>query len=224
MPMKVIQPERVEIEGPAGVLEALVELPAESAGAIAVVCHPHPLYSGTMHNKVAHTLARSFRSLGAIAVRFNFRGVGASAGEYAEGIGELEDALAAADWAQNRWPSAVLYFAGFSFGAGVALRAALQRRVRGLVTVALPVLQLAADDFTLPSCPWLALHGELDEIVALADAERWFELSAPAAKLVVIDGATHFFHGKLDVLSQEVKGFFAADFAARSEESPERRS
>ncbi|HEX5421040.1 MAG TPA: CocE/NonD family hydrolase [Gammaproteobacteria bacterium] len=219
--MRVSHPEPIEIEGPAGVLEALVEKPSSPAAAVAVVCHPHPLYSGTMHNKVAHTLARSFRALGAIAVRFNFRGVGASAGEYAEGVGELDDALAVADWARNAWPSAVLYFAGFSFGSGVALRAAVRRPVRGLVTVALPVLEFA-QDVELPSSPWLAVHGDLDELVALADAERWFELSAPGTKLVVIDGATHFFHGKLEVLAREVQGFFAADFAARSEAAPRR--
>jgi hypothetical protein len=125
--------ERLTLPGPAGTLEALVETPAGDGADVApgsvpaafgVVCHPHPLYGGTLDNKVAYTLARAFIECGAPAIRFNFRGVGASAGRFDEGRGETEDALAAIRYGRQRWPGAALWLAGFSFGAAVALRAA----------------------------------------------------------------------------------------------------
>ncbi|MFO7278462.1 MAG: alpha/beta hydrolase, partial [Pseudomonadota bacterium] len=119
------KPEPVRLDGPAGVLEALLEEPADAVpGRFAVVCHPHPLHGGTMNNKVVHTLARTFNELGIRSLRFNFRGVGASEGSYAEGIGETEDALAVIEWGRVRWPGAEPLLAGFSFGGIVALRAA----------------------------------------------------------------------------------------------------
>jgi alpha/beta superfamily hydrolase len=166
-----------------------------------------------MHNKVAHTLARAFAALGAPAVRFNFRGVGASQGAYADGEGELDDAVAVIDWAAREWPRAPLYLAGFSFGAAVALRAALERETRGLATIALPVARVPAE-LEAPSCPWLAVHGDRDEVVALDGVRDRLATFAPPPKLVVMEGATHFFHGKLTALADEVDRFFAADFAA----------
>ncbi len=208
------RPQSIEVAGPAGPLETLVETPPEAAPAVAVVCHPHPLHGGSLENKVVHTLARSFRDLGAASVRFNFRGVGGSAGTYGEGVGELADALAVVDWVRRERPEAALYLAGFSFGAAVALEAAARAGALGLVTVALPVARVAAD-FRAPGCPWLAVLAEQDELVNLAEAERWFALQEPAAELAVVPGATHFFHGKLTELAERVKGFFAADFPAR---------
>lgn len=216
MPRRAVRAESREIAGPAGALEALVEQPSASVVAAAVVCHPHPLHGGSMQNKVVHTLARSFQALGAATVRFNFRGVGGSAGAYAEGAGELDDALAVAAWATRRWPAAALYLAGFSFGAAVALQAAARSATRGLVTVALPVARVPLATFAAPRSPWLAVHGELDELVALADVERWLAAVGADTTLVVIEGATHFFHGKLGALAREVEAFFARDFAASS--------
>ncbi len=114
--------ERVTFEGPAGPLEGALALPEGAPRAVAVLCHPHPLYDGTMHNKVVHTLARTFTAAGIAALRFNFRGVGDSAGAYDEGDGETEDALAAVAFAHDRTGDVPLWLAGFSFGASVALR------------------------------------------------------------------------------------------------------
>jgi alpha/beta superfamily hydrolase len=201
------------LAGPAGALETLVDTPAVLRRAVAVVCHPHPLHDGTMHNKVTHTLARAFAALGAPAVRFNFRGVGASEGIYADGEGELGDALAVIDWAAQEWPGSTLYLAGFSFGAAVALRAALERLPGGLVTIALPVARVPAG-LPAPACPWLAVHGDRDEVVPLEEVRDRLAAIVPPPELVVMEGATHFFHGKLTALADEVKRFFAADLTA----------
>ena len=116
-------PHRVTIPGPAGDIEAVVETPEGAApAAFAVVCHPHPLFGGTLDNKVVHTLARTFQELGAPTIRFNFRGVGRSAGSFANGAGESEDASAVIEWGRARWPGASLWLAGFSFGGAIAIR------------------------------------------------------------------------------------------------------
>lgn len=160
-----------------------------------------------MDNKVVHMLARAFAQSGIPALRFNFRGVGSSAGEYDEGIGETDDALAAADWIGERYPGAALWLAGFSFGAYVALRAAGVRRCRGLVTVA-PAVQLR--DFAslpVPDCPWLVVHGDEDEIVPVDAVVGWANGLYPGPELAVIAGASHFFHGKLTGLKDTVTSF-----------------
>lgn len=197
------------IPGPAGQLEALVEAQVRAPQAAAVICHPHPLHGGTMSNKVVHTLARSFHRIGAAAVRFNFRGVGASAGVHADGIGEREDAAAVTRWALGAYPGAKLYLAGFSFGAAVAATIAVRFDAAVLVTVALPVARLPTD-FAPTRRPWLIVHGAEDELVALDDVERWRLLSAPAAELAVLNGATHFFHGRLTELANRVETFVVA--------------
>src|SRR6266481_7963290 len=124
------------IPGPAGPLEALTTCPAVDAKAIAVICHPHPQYGGTMHNKVVHTLARGFGELGLRTVRFNFRGVEASAGEFAQGIGETEDVLAVLEWVRAHRPHDQVWLAGFSFGAYMAIRAAERFSVSRRIFVA----------------------------------------------------------------------------------------
>jgi alpha/beta superfamily hydrolase len=131
----------VLIDGPAGRLEARVEDPAPGSGprVVGVVCHPHPLFGGTLQNKVVHTLARTLQELAAPTVRFNFRGVGASEGVHDDGRGEVDDALAVIAWARARWECEPLWLAGFSFGAAVALHACATARPAALVTVAPPV-------------------------------------------------------------------------------------
>jgi alpha/beta superfamily hydrolase len=120
-----VRPVEIEISGPAGPIEALLEEPPSArADAFVVICHPHPLYHGTMKNKVVHTVARAANSLQRPAVRFNFRGVGNSGGHYDNGVGETEDLMAVVDWGREKWPGAQLWLAGFSFGSYVALRAA----------------------------------------------------------------------------------------------------
>ncbi len=193
--------ERITIAGPAGSLEALLEIPAGADGSrVAVICHPHPVYGGTMTNKVVHMLAKAFNERGVPALRFNFRGVGASTGRYDEGEGETQDALAAIDWALQRWPGAALWAAGFSFGGAIAVRAAVARDAQRLVTVAPAVHRFAVSGAELPRCPWLLVQGDHDELVDAAEIQRWVATLASPPQFVLLPGVDHFFHGRLNEL------------------------
>ena len=207
-PFRPPRPEAVVIPGPAGPLEALAEDPGEPSTACVVVCHPHPLYHGTMNNKVVHALARAAHRLGLPSVRFNFRGVGASAGAWDEGRGETGDALAAAEWARARWPDRRLWLAGFSFGSFVSLRAAGPAGAAALVTVAPPVRRFPVEETPRPGCPWLVVHGEDDELVSAAAVRDWVAGLADGPEVVVVPGATHFFHGRLNELQARVGEFW----------------
>jgi hypothetical protein len=205
-------PEAVVIDGPAGALEARAENPTPDGvvQVVGVVCHPHPLYGGTMQNKVVHTLARAMQELGAPTVRFNFRGVGASAGTHDEGRGEIDDAGAAADWARRRWSCERLWLAGFSFGAAVALQAAPRIAPERLVTVAPPLARLGLDAMPRrPAADWLIVQGDADEVVDGRDVARWAAAYDPRPELIELAGAEHFFHGRLTELREVVKGFLA---------------
>jgi uncharacterized protein len=215
MTKPVVSSKAVAVPGPAGNLEAAVDSVVAAPNAIAVICHPHPLEQGTMTNKVVTTLARAFAHLGAYAVRFNFRGVGASQGSYADGVGERADALAVIAWSRARWPESRLYLGGFSFGAGIALASAADARPCGLVTVAPPVAKLPPT-FVPPACPWLLVHGKADDVVPVVDTERWVATLAAPPKLLLLDGVGHFFHGQLRVLESAVTSFFKADFPAET--------
>lgn len=199
----------LEIPGPAGPLEAIVEDPGGEPSALAVVCHPHPLYHGTMRNKVVHTLARTANRLGAPAVRFNFRGVGASDGAWDEGRGETADALAVIGWARARWPDVPLWLAGFSFGAYVALRAAPEARPAALVTVAPPVQRFPLGEAPEPGCPWLVVQGEADELVDYREVLAWAESRADRPRIESLPETSHFFHGRLGLLQEVVTNFLA---------------
>lgn len=203
----------VEIPGPAGVLEAAIDAGAEPSVATAVVCHPHPLQQGTMTNKVVTTLARAFARLGADAVRFNFRGVGASGGSYADGIGERDDVLAVVAWCRERWPSRPLYLGGFSFGAAVAIGVAARAAPAGLVTVA-PAVDRVSVDVEAPSCPWLLIHGDADDVVPAAPVLEWSRKFTLPPRIVLVPGVGHFFHGRLQALTEAVEDAFGGDFAA----------
>ncbi len=197
------------IAGPAGRLETLVEQAAAEAGAapplVAVICHPHPLFGGTLHNKVVHTLARTLRVPGAVTVRFNFRGVGASEGSHDGGAGETGDALAAVDWTRSRWPGVPLVLGGFSFGAAIAIRAAAQAQPAWLISVAPAVDRVSLDGLVLPDCPWLIVQGEADEVVAPAAVIDWAAQRAPQAQLRLLSGVGHFFHGRLHELADCIR-------------------
>jgi alpha/beta superfamily hydrolase len=211
---RVSRPNGLEIAGPAGVLEAAVDASVGPAVATAVVCHPHPKQQGAMSNKVVTTVARAFTRLGADAVRFNFRGVGKSAGSYAGGVGECDDALAVVAWCRERWPDRPLYLGGFSFGAAVALGVAARVAPAGLVTVAPPVDRLR-ESFVAPRCAWLLVHGEADEIVPLGPVLAWARALATPPKIVVLPGVGHFFHGSLSELNAAVTEMFGPELAAR---------
>lgn len=203
--------EHLFLDGPAGRLEAVLDLPREHvARAAALVLHPHPQHGGTLTNKVVHTLARSFVGLGFAALRFNFRGVGESAGTWDEGSGELDDALAAAAWLENRYPDHPFWLAGFSFGAAIAIRAAVETSPAGLVSVAPAVQRFAGDLARQPDCPWLVIQGDADELVDVDDTVAWVDGLEPGPELQVLPGVDHFFHGKLVVLREAVTTFVAA--------------
>lgn len=201
------RPEPLFIDGPAGRLEALLEEPDGDVVGNAVVCHPHPQQGGTMTNKVAHTLARAFTRCGMRAMRFNFRGVGQSEGEYDEARGELDDALAVIDHVRDRWPGEPLWIGGFSFGAAVAIRAALAREPAGLVSVAPAVYRFAGNLEQQPDCPWLIVHGDQDELIAVEETLEWVNAMQPGPELQVFPETGHFFHGKLVELRSAVVDF-----------------
>ncbi len=197
-------PMPTTLSGPAGVLEILAEgFDARFTG-IAVICHPHPLHGGTMLNKVVHYLARSCRELGLASLRFNYRGVGKSAGGYGEGVGESEDLLAIIDWLTERYPGMPLWLAGFSFGSYVALRAAGQRPVKQLITIAPAVNRLDFSHLPIPNCPWLLIHGDADEVVPLEEVVRWVATLAKPPETVYMEGVEHFFHGQLPRLQENL--------------------
>ena len=209
--LKSPRAERLALEGPAGALQTLIEIPGEEGiappRAFAVVCHPHPLYGGTLDNKVVYTLARSFQQLGAPAIRFNFRGVGASAGVYDNGRGETADALAAIAYGRQRWPGAALWLAGFSFGGAVAVRAAGETAPERLIAVAPGVLTIPLSGAAPPACRWLIVQGDADDVVPPEAVREWAERLAPGVRLEMLPGAGHFFHGRLHELREVVLRF-----------------
>ena len=162
-----------------------------------------------MQNKVVTTLVRAFVGLGMSALRFNFRGVGASEGSFGEGVGEQDDARAAVTWVRERWPSLPVYLGGFSFGARIALSVAAEVSPNGLVTVAPPVDELRRN-FVEPDCPWLLVHGAADDVVPVDATASWVETLRVRPRFVVLEGVGHFFHGQLRVLEEIVRSFFAA--------------
>ncbi|HEY8010379.1 MAG TPA: CocE/NonD family hydrolase [Rudaea sp.] len=187
------------LSGPAGALEVATDMPAPdlARAGTAIVCHPHPLQGGTMHNKVVTTLERALRELGLATVRFNFRGIGASAGTFDDGRGETDDALAVAAWVRRVRPDDVLWMAGFSFGSYVALRVTGTLPVRQLITVAPAVTRLDFSALPMPACPWLVIQGEADEIVEPAAVYAFVAARAPAPTLIRVPDTGHFFHRRL---------------------------
>ena len=150
-----------------------------------------------MHNKVAHTLARTFARLGFAALRFNFRGTEGSEGAWDEGRGEVDDALAAASYMRAAYPGVPLWISGFSFGAAMAIKAAQRESFAGLVSVAPAVSRFHADPSPQPACPWLIVQGDADELVAADDTIAWVNSLEPGPELVVLPDVEHFFHGRL---------------------------
>jgi alpha/beta superfamily hydrolase len=187
------------IDGPAGQLEAAAALPSGECRGIALIAHPHPLHGGTMDNKVVTTLAKTFSRLGLAAFRLNFRGVGKSAGEFDQGIGETEDMLALAGHARRELGNLPVMLAGFSFGAYVQTRVLERLEARRLVLVAPAVKR-----FEVGAVPadTLVIHGEQDEVVPLADVLDWAR--PQNLPLTVVPGAGHFFHGQLTLLAKIV--------------------
>jgi uncharacterized protein len=194
---------RLLMAGPAGAIALAIDEPAAAVPVrgVAVICHPHPQHGGTLDNKVAQTLARAFVQLGYRAVRFNFRGVGASEGQWDEGRGEIDDALAVI--AQQRDPALPLALAGFSFGAYVASQAAA-RLADSQPVERLVLVGPATQNFQVAPVPpgTLVVHGESDEVVPLSATLDWAR--PQALPVVVVPGVGHFFHGQLSLLKSIV--------------------
>jgi len=207
---KLAKSQKLELDGPAGKLEALLEAPqGTDIVGCAVVCHPHPLHGGTLQNKVAHTLARSFIGQGYIALRFNFRGVNDSEGTFDDGRGELEDVYVAMDFLSIDYPDLPLWISGFSFGAAMAIHAAAERRPAGLVSIAPAISRITTTPTPQPDCPWLILQGDQDELVDVDETIAWVNGLDPGPELQILEGAVHFFHGKLTLLREAVGAFIA---------------
>ena len=195
---KAPQKEALLVPGPQGDLEALLETPADASQAyVAILCHPHPQHQGTMLNKVVHTLARAMHDLRIPSLRFNFRGVGSSQGHYGEGAGEVEDVVAVAAYARQRWPNARLCLGGFSFGGVVAARAAQEVQPAYLISIAPAVNILGRELHSPPAMPWLIVQGAADQIVPCEEVVNWAARQDPAPDLVVMPDVDHFFHGHL---------------------------
>lgn len=200
--------EKLTLKGPIGSLEAMLESPADSEPqGNALILHPHPEQGGTMQNKVVHTLARAFQHRGMRSLRFNFRGTGASDGEFDDAEGEYDDAVAAMRYLAERWPDSPLWIAGFSFGAAIAIRVAAAHGVNGLVSVAPAVSHFVGKMEKQPACPWLIVHGDKDEVVPVDDTVAWVNDLDPGPELQVFSGAGHFFHGRLVELREAVDRF-----------------
>jgi hypothetical protein len=205
------------LEGPAGRLEALLNTGADKATHAGVVCHPHPLFGGTMHNKVVFHTMKALNSFGFPVLRFNFRGTGLSQGEHDKGSGESEDVRTALDWLDAEFHLPIV-FAGFSFGAAVGLRAACaDARVRAVIGVGTPVAPVAANaeeprvytfDF-MQDCtePKLFVSGARDQFGPRAKLEELVASAPEPKRLVLIEGADHFFEGRLRELREAIEAW-----------------
>ncbi len=211
--------ERVLIDGPAGRIELAIDHPTgfadegalEAARGIGLVAHPHPLYGGTLDNKVAQTLARTFAELGYVALRPNFRGVGASEGTHDHGIGETDDLVAVIGWARDRYGALPVALAGFSFGAYVVTRVAERVAPERMVLVGAPYgLVPGGREYFTGQVPedTIVIHGEQDETAPLANLLDWAR--PQELPVVVVPGADHFFHRRLAVIKRIVKGQWRA--------------
>jgi len=196
------------IKGPVGCLEVKTDTPFQENDAIlpmtVIISHPHPLFGGTMENKVVTTIFRTFQKMGARVVRFNYRGVGQSKGEYDEARGETEDLLAIMAWVEIVRPHDHIWLVGFSFGAYVATRAAssvlFRKKVKQLITIAPPVNHFDFTKKPLPDASWLVIQGDSDEIVPPEQVFNWVDEQVNSnnpPKLIKVSGVGHFFHGRL---------------------------
>ncbi len=205
--------QRITLHGPAGILQAIAASPknAENGpGIVTIVCHPHSLMGGTMDNKVVHTVARARRDCGHRTVRFNFRGVAGSEGEFAHGIGESDDLLAVIDWVRQVRPQDRIWLAGFSFGAYVAARTCARAVERGdpvdqLLLIAPAVVNYDFDNLLQFPVPLQLVYGDADEVVDPQAIANWFGQVRSPKTVLCLPAAGHFFHGRLTELKEWVQ-------------------
>lgn len=197
-----MESEKIFIPGPAGQIEALLEYPAETGAVetMVVLCHPHPLYGGSYTNKVVHILATAFLRLNMPVLRFNFRGVGKSAGSFDNGVGEQDDLAACVKWMQQRYPGAKLLLGGFSFGAFVAYLVHTRVNAARLLLVAPPLRLFEFGPVAPVEIPWTVIQGTEDEIVDVEAVKEWVAKQSKPPEFHLLQGASHFFHGRLNDL------------------------
>lgn len=202
--------EDVLIDGPSGFLEGLLDCPSDRAVEspfVSVCCHPHPQHGGAMTNKVIYTASRSLASLGMVSLRFNFRGVGKSAGSYADGVGEQDDLIAAVNWMKERYPNKRLVLAGFSFGAYISAMQATALGCDALISIAPPIGRIEFTGFKEPQTPWIVIQGEQDELVDYQLVKRWVSERKHLPNIHSMPDASHFFHGRLVQLREVITEF-----------------
>ena len=218
MARSAIERETHLLEGPAGNLQAVLEYPRDAEPvAVAAVCHPHPQYGGTLDNKVAFTLARAAVEAGAAALRFNFRGVGQSAGEFDHGRGEAMDLEAAEKWLRARWPGLPVWRLGFSFGAAMALKRTAEEPCSILVTVAPPASHFSDYGFNADAPRaehWMLVQGDADDVVDPQAVLSWARGLGNPPKIEIVERAGHFFHGRLTTLRKRVVDFLVSRVSA----------
>jgi alpha/beta superfamily hydrolase len=202
MPLRI---ETLLLDGPAGRLEALLETPEDAPRAVALLCHPHPLFGGTMHNKVVHRVARALRASGYAVLRFNFRGVGKSEGRHDLGVGEIDDARAGLDWLRNRFPGLPYTLAGFSFGSRIILNlgCALPDAYR-LIALGFPAKRDPVGVLAQCATPKLFIQSTHDEYGPRPEMEAFYAQVAEPKQLIWIEAENHFFAGGLDELQKQV--------------------
>lgn len=204
----------LSIPGPAGPLEALLDEPAAPPRAGVVFAHPHPRHGGTMYTKVVYAGAKAFQRIGCAVLRFNFRGVGTSAGAWDEGRGEADDYRAGLDFMGGRYPHVGLWSAGFSFGAWIALSVgASDERVSLLLGIAVPT-RYDLSTVATSTKPKFFIHGERDELFPLKEAKQLYARAVEPKELVVIDAADHLFDGRVGEVGDAIEGLLE-DFQTR---------
>jgi uncharacterized protein len=204
----MVKVKSLKFDGPVGKLEAIVKFDDTTApSGLALVCHPHPQFQGTMHNKVVFAVAEAFFGLGCEVLRFNFRGVGLSAGKYDYGRGETEDALAAVEYLRQRHPNLPCHLAGFSFGAWISVEVCkVSRSVASLTAVATPFKYFDPTVLQLISIPKLFLQGAADEVCPPLQLQELFPSFMEPKAIVLFNGADHFFRGYLEALRTAIAG------------------
>jgi alpha/beta superfamily hydrolase len=197
-------------EGPAGRIEAILKEPEGVITRAAIVCHPHPLFGGTMHNKVVFRMARAFQDSGFAVLRFNFRGTGRSEGEHDHGLGEQDDLRAAMQFIEEKYPQAEIWLAGFSFGSAVMLNAAAcDDCVRAIVAAGVPVSKYDFRQVARCAKPKLFVQGSLDQFGSTGDLKLLFAALDEPKQLKIVEGADHFFEGRLSEVVDAITSFIS---------------
>jgi len=206
-----------EIAGPAGPLEALLDLPEGEPRAVAVFGHPHPLHGGTMHTKALYQAAKAMTRIGVASLRFNFRGVGRSEGTFDAGQGERDDFRAAIAFVADRFPDLPIWAGGMSFGSWIAMTTGAEdTRVSLLLGIAPPVDRYDFEVLKTCNLPKFIIHGEDDELISIKEVRKFYSQIPEPKELVTIEHAVHLFEGKTTLVGDAVEGLLADFHTART--------